>query len=147
MLRAGRRRFYIFFALLLYAADAAAKRLALASGGALSFNDGVSFGLFRECGAEASALMNAAVLAVMLCAFARALRGDNGAGLCAPLALLAAGAAGNFTDRLVYGRVVDWLPLPCPFFGTLWMNAADLWLIAGAGILVFRLFFPRGGDD
>ena len=47
--------------------------------------------------------MNAAVLAVMLFAFARALRRDNGAGLCAPLALLAAGAAGNFTDRLVYG--------------------------------------------
>ena len=147
MLRAGRRRFYIFFALLLYAADAAAKRFALASGRALSFNEGVSFGLFRECGAEASALMNAAVLAVLLFAFARALREDNGAGLCAPLALLAAGAAGNFTDRLVYGRVVDWLPLPCPFFGTLWMNAADLWLIAGAGILVFRLFFPRGGRD
>lgn len=132
---------------MLYAADAAVKRFALVSGRALSFNDGVSFGLFRECGAEASTLMNAAVLAVLLFAFARALRGDNGAGLCAPLALLAAGAAGNFTDRLVYGRVVDWLPLPCPFFGTLWMNAADLWLIAGAGILVFRLFFPRGGDD
>ena len=61
--------------------------------------------------------------------------------------LLAAGAAGNFTDRLVYGCVVDWLPLPCPFFGMLWINAADLWLIAGAGILVFRLFFPRGGRD
>lgn len=132
---------------MLYAADAAAKRFALASGRALSFNEGVSFGLFRECGAEAAALMNAAVLAVMLFAFARALRRDNGAGLCAPLALLAAGAAGNFTDRLVYGRVVDWLPLPCPFFGMLWINAADLWLIAGAGILVFRLFFPRGGRD
>ena len=147
MLRAGRRRFYIFFALLLYAADAAAKRFALASGRALSFNEGVSFGLFRSGGAEAAAVMNAAVFAVMLFAFAHALRGDNSAGLCAPLALLAAGAAGNFTDRLVYGRVVDWLPLPCPFFGTLWMNAADLWLIAGAGILVFRLFFPRGGRD
>lgn len=132
---------------MLYAADAAAKRLALASGGALSFNDGVSFGLFRGGGAEAAAAMNAAVLAATLFAFARALRGNEGAGLCAPLALLVAGAAGNFTDRLVYGGVVDWLPLPCPFFGTLWMNAADLWLIAGAGILVFRLFFPRGGDD
>ena len=147
MLRAGRRRFYIFFALLLYAADAAVKRFALASGRALSFNEGVSFGLFRECGAEATTLTTGAALADMRVAFARALRRDNGAGLCAPLALLAAGAAGNFTDRLVYGRVVDWLPLPCPFFGTLWINAADLWLIAGAGILVFRLFFPRGGRD
>ena len=54
MLRAGRRRFYIFFALMLYAADAAVKCFALASGRALSFNEGVSFGLFRECGAEAS---------------------------------------------------------------------------------------------
>ncbi|WP_294191818.1 signal peptidase II [uncultured Cloacibacillus sp.] len=147
MLRAGRRRFYIFFALMLYAADAAVKRFVLASGCALSFNEGVSFGLFRNGEAEAAAVMNAAVLAVLLFAFARALRGNEGAGLCAPLALLAAGAAGNFTDRLVYGRVVDWLPLPCPFFGTLWINAADLWLIAGAGILVFRLFFPRGGRD
>lgn len=92
---------------MLYAADAAVKRLALTSGGSLSFNEGVSFGLFRECGAEAAALMNAAVLAVLLFAFERALRGDSGAGLCAPLSLLAAGAAGNFTDRLVYGRVVD----------------------------------------
>ena len=127
---------------MLYAADAAAKRFALASGGALSFNDGVSFGLFRECGAEASALMNAAVLAVMLCAFARALRGDNGAGLCAPLALLAAGAAGNFTDRLVYGRVVDWLPLPCPFFGTLWMNARRPVAYRGRGDFGLSAVFP-----
>ena len=91
--------------------------------------------------------MNAAVLAVVLFAFSRALRDNGRAWLRAPLAMLAAGAAGNFTDRLVYGRVVDWMPLPCPFFGTLWMNTADLWLIAGAGILVFRLFFPRGGRD
>ena len=130
---------------MLYAADAAVKRCALASGHELSFNEGVSFGLFRECGAEASTLMNAAVLAVMLFAFARSLRRNEGAGICVPLALLVAGAAGNFTDRLIYGRVVDWLPLPCPFFGTLWMNAADIWLIAGAGILLFRLFFQRGG--
>ena len=105
---------------MLYAADAAVKRFALASGRALSFNEGVSFGLFRECGAEAAALMNAAVFAVMLFAFARALRGDNGAGLCAPLALLAAGAAGKFSDRLLYGPGGRRLPVPCPFFGALW---------------------------
>ena len=113
----------------------------------MSFNAGVSFGLFREGGAEAAVWMNAAVLAVVLFAFARALRDNGRTWLCAPLAMLAAGAAGNFTDRLLYGRVVDWLPMPFPFFETLWMNAADLWLIAGATILVFRLFFPRGWQD
>lgn len=139
------RLFYIFFSLLLYAADVVGKRFALASGRALTFNGGVSFGLFRGWDSGVAAAMNAAVFAVLLFAFARTLRGEKDVWLCAPLALLAAGAAGNFTDRLVYGRVVDWLPLPCPFFGTLWMNAADIWLIAGAGILLFRLFFARGG--
>lgn len=145
--RRGTRLFYIFFSLLLYAADVVGKRFALASGRALTLNGGVSFGLFSNLDSGVATAMNAAVFAVLFFAFARALCGDKDAGLCTPLALLAAGAAGNFTDRLAYGRVVDWLPLPCPFFGTLWMDAADIWLIAGAGILAFRLFFARVGQD
>lgn len=144
--RNGTRLFYIFAASLLYAADAASKRLALASGRALTFNGGVAFGLFRGVGSWVAAAMNAAVLAVLLFAFARSLRGGR-AWLRAAFALLAAGAAGNLTDRLAYGCVLDWLPAPCPFSGPLWMNAADIWLITGAGVLAFRLFFARGGQD
>lgn len=92
---------------------------------------------------DGSPARNVIVLYIFL---AFALRGGR-AWLCVALVMLVAGAAENLTGRPAYGRVVDWLPLPCPFFGALWMNAADIRLIAGAGILAFRLFFARGERD
>ena len=43
--------------------------------------------------------------------------------------LLLAGGAGNILDRLIYGKIVDWIK-----FGSLWFNLADVYI--GLGVLM-----------
>lgn len=139
---AGRRFawiFYIIFALVLYAADVASKRFVIAFGGGVSLNSGISFWLLGGDGKTAALVMSAAICAALSAAFVWALHESRRSLMRAPLALLAAGAAGNLTDRVVYGHVVEWLPVTAPFFGKLWINAADVWLIIGAGLAVLAL--------
>lgn len=51
------------------------------------------------------------------------------------LALVLAGAAGNLSDRILYGTVVDWLDFRIwPVF-----NVADSALVVGLGILAFEI--------
>ena len=64
---------------------------------------------------------------------------------CPELALLWGGALGNLTDRFLRGGVVDYLalrhPLPLPS-----LNLADLFLSAGALLLLADLLRPPGKD-
>lgn len=54
------------------------------------------------------------------------------------LAVVMAGAIGNFADRLVRGLVVDFIHLShWPIF-----NVADICLVVGAGLLVCRQILP-----
>lgn len=43
------------------------------------------------------------------------------------------GGVANLIDRLVYGRVIDWINLE---FVGLWINLADLYISAGLGIML-----------
>ena len=45
-----------------------------------------------------------------------------------------AGGAGNILDRLIYGKIVDWIK-----FGNLWFNLADVYISLGV-ILIFSHF-------
>ena len=45
-----------------------------------------------------------------------------------------AGGAGNILDRLMYGKIVDWIK-----FGSLWFNLADIYIVSGI-ILMFSHF-------
>lgn len=69
--------------------------------------------------------ITAITLLALFCAKAKATRRTPG------VIFLWAGAICNLLDRLLYGYVVDW------FRVLLYMNLADLWLIAGA-LLVLR---------
>ena len=46
-------------------------------------------------------------------------------------ALFMAGICGNLIDRVRFGYVVDWIPLPFPFMDGLRINIADAALISG----------------
>jgi len=58
--------------------------------------------------------------------------------------LLAAGALGNLTDRIVHGHVVDFLDFILPFYGH-WpaFNVADSCICIAAALLIFGAFFEK----
>jgi len=53
--------------------------------------------------------------------------------------LLLAGSLSNLGERFFLGSVTDYAGFPFPFFGYLFVNFADLTLLAGAGMLLLSL--------
>ena len=45
--------------------------------------------------------------------------------------ILLAGGAGNILDRLIYGKIVDWIK-----FGSLWFNLADVYIVGGIAVII-----------
>jgi signal peptidase II len=88
----------------------------------LHFNRGISFSLLETRSSLSLAVTLAAIgLLGLLCAKSgEKVRSMPG------MPFLWAGAAGNLTDRLLYGYVVDWVYI---FRG--YINLADVWLCAG----------------
>ena len=62
---------------------------------------------------------------------------------CSALALILGGALGNLWDRLLYGRVVDFLDLHAAGWHWPAFNLADSAITVGAGILIVEGFLPR----
>ena len=54
------------------------------------------------------------------------------------LSLFMAGVSGNLVDRIRLGYVIDWIPLPFPFMERLYINVADVALIIGFLLFVFK---------
>lgn len=52
--------------------------------------------------------------------------------------LLLAGGAGNILDRLIYGKIVDWIR-----FGNLWFNLADVYLVGGIALIIRDIIFIK----
>lgn len=97
-------------------------------------NTGAAFGMFRG---QQWMLILVAVLVILAIAYvAMHLRPENPAARTA-LALVAAGAIGNLTDRVVFGGVTDFLDLGWwPVF-----NVADMSLDIGVALLVWWVLF------
>lgn len=53
------------------------------------------------------------------------------------------GGLANFLDRLVFGSVTDWLQLPLT---NLWFNLADVYIVAGIGLVLLRASKIRGNE-
>jgi signal peptidase II len=93
----------------------------------LHFNRGISFSLLENRSSLSLAFTLAAIgLLGLLCAKSEKIRSAPG------MPFLWAGAAGNLTDRLLYGCVVDWIYI---FRG--YINLADIWLCAGGLTVLF----------
>jgi signal peptidase II len=100
---------------------------------AFSINPGISFSLLKGQPHLALAVAAATVIfGAVVCAVNKKIRTTPG------LPLLWTGAASNLTDRLLYGGVIDWIPIGAPGGRTLGsLNFADLYLCAG--FLLFLL--------
>jgi signal peptidase II len=150
----GWRAGYLLAAVALYMADQASKAWAvrrLRSGevvrvfdGLLHFgyaeNPGIAFGQLQGGGAFGRWMLAAlAALAVvgLFAYFVRTKRTDDR--LLGALALLLAGVAGNLTDRVRLGHVIDFIEVFIGSYQWPTFNVADSAICVGAGLLALDL--------
>ncbi len=108
-------------------------------------NTGAAFGLFADSPSEwkIALLVMFSVLALVIVA-ALLWRNSHvmtmtGVGL----SLILGGALGNLWDRLMHGRVVDFLLFYVGQYQWPAFNAADSAIVIGAGLLVFEILFAK----
>jgi len=66
---------------------------------------------------------------------------------CSGLALILGGALGNLHDRLVYGKVVDFLDFHAAGWHWPAFNVADSAITVGAAILILESFLQKKADE
>jgi signal peptidase II len=102
-------------------------------------NSGVAFGLFSEGGDAAVIAFTAAALALIVGWFAF---DTTRPGLWLGVGLLAGGALGNLTDRVLDGAVTDFLDPPIwPAF-----NVADIAITFGVIVIAFSALAPSAAQ-
>lgn len=153
------RVFYLACAALIFAADQASKQWAVAELSArgtvavapflnwtLVYNPGAAFGFLSDAGGWQTALF--ATVAVVVSALVVFLlwtmqpgRPARAAGLC----FILGGAAGNLSDRIFIGAVVDFVDLHYRGFHWPAFNIADAAISCGVFLLVFTMLRERVG--
>ena len=109
----------------------------------LTWNNGVSFGLFNNSNSLNALLLSALAIVIVVFLFFW-LRKAESTRMAVGLGLIIGGALGNVIDRGLHGAVVDFLDF---YINTLhWpaFNVADSCITVGAIILIFdSLFSPK----
>ena len=131
-----------------FAADFLTKRYALSHNISITANSGVSFGFFagKNCAVPAFSFIALLFIFVfVLYFFKQQAKAESLAS-----ALMFGGALGNLYDRLVFGNVIDWFsaPLVSEISGrAIFMNAADVFIIAGFAILTLSFLRKTAGHS
>jgi signal peptidase II len=108
-------------------------------------NRGAAFGLFNDS-PSAWTLGLLVLFSVVALVVVSRLLWRNGHSLSASavgLSLILGGALGNLWDRLVTGRVVDFLLVYIGSYQWPAFNVADSAIVVGAGLLVFEILFSK----
>jgi signal peptidase II len=149
---------WLVLAAVVIVADQVTKSLVVASlsrGESIPITSFMSFVLAYNSGAAFSFLAGApgwqrwffATIAVLASAFlVYMLKRGGGRALCAGLALILGGALGNLWDRIVIGKVVDFLLLHYGEWSWPAFNVADSAISVGAALLIIDSFRQRRAD-
>ncbi len=132
-----------------FAADFLTKRYALSHNISITANSGVSFGFLAGNASYVTLLLSffAAffLFLLIICFCKKQMSAESLAS-----ALMFGGALGNLYDRLVFGNVIDWFsaPLVSEISGrAIFMNAADVFIIAGFAILTLSFLRKTAGHS
>ncbi len=107
-------------------------------------NTGIAFSMLDDQGGAGRwGLSAVAIIAgtLVLYFFWRTPRSDDR--ILGALALLLAGIAGNVTDRLRLGFVVDFIDVQFGSWHYPTFNVADMAIVAGAGLLILDMFLSK----
>lgn len=108
-------------------------------------NRGAAFGLFADSPAQwkIAMLVSFSIIALVVVSAMlwRATHAMASTGI--GLALILGGAIGNLWDRLLNGRVVDFLLFYVGQYQWPAFNVADSAIVVGAGLLVFEILFVK----
>jgi signal peptidase II len=103
----------------------------------LSFNPGSAFGLFSSQAGARWALTIVGIVAAIAILVMLAKRNDGERWLAAALGLVFSGALGNVIDRLLYGKVTDFISWHVGTTKWPTFNVADAALVIGVVLLFF----------
>lgn len=101
----------------------------------LSFNRGSAFSLFGEMSGAPVFLSVVGVIAVLIIFYMLHRARNDQSRLIWALGLVAGGAIGNLVDRILFGKVTDFIVWK--YYDTEWptFNVADMALVIGVGLL------------
>src|SRR5690606_20373287 len=103
-----------------------------------TFNTGIAFSMLSWFGDKGLIAVTLAVAAFILYL---AWRSDPAQVFARfGFTLILGGAIGNLIDRAVYGHVVDYVLFPTPAWSFAVFNLADVFITAGAGLVIFEEF-------
>lgn len=103
---------------------------------AMAWNKGVSYSMF-EAQSETGRWMLLALALVASCVLALWLWHSHSLAAVSGLGLVIGGALGNAYDRWAYGAVADFFHFHLGNFSWYIFNLADVWIVAGAGLLLY----------
>lgn len=106
-------------------------------------NPGVAFGLFQYAAPLFRDLLISVSSLALLVILALLWRTRQNARIGYAMALIAGGACGNLFDRILHGRVVDFLLFSLGTHSWPIFNLADSAIVTGAGLLVLEILFDR----
>ncbi len=108
-------------------------------------NRGAAFGLFADSPSEwkIGMLILFSVIAMVIVSTLLWRSGHAMTTTGVGLSLILGGAIGNLWDRLVSGRVVDFLLVYIGSYQWPAFNAADSAIVVGAGLLVYEIMFDK----
>jgi signal peptidase II len=112
-------------------------------------NPGVAFGLFSEWNASFRLpfLLGISFAALLFIGYLLIKSSQDHWMIRVGLSLLAAGAMGNFFERLIYGEVVDYLDFYLRNYHWPTFNTADVSICTGIGLYLFCYYILRKGEN
>jgi signal peptidase II len=109
----------------------------------LGYNTGVAFGMFANGGSWPLIITGVIIIGLVIW-FSRALySGEFVAWAVVPIGLLLGGAIGNFIDRMVDGRVTDFIDVGLGDVRWPTFNLADSFILIGVGLLILLPFISN----
>lgn len=110
------------------------------------YNKGIAFGIDPVFISGWLLILISSTVAIIIIVYIFISHYEDFIGMAA-LCLIAGGAIGNLFDRIVAGRVVDFIEIGIKDLTWPVFNVADISVTCGAILLALRLFFQKPGAD
>ncbi len=100
-------------------------------------NTGAAFGMFKSLGSTFFIILSAVAIIFIVHLLAKRTYSSLG------LSLILGGATGNLIDRLLYGKVVDFIDVSVGSYHWPAFNVADSSLTIGIAVILIKYFFKK----